>query len=201
MAREILIIRHGETASNAARIVQTPDVPLSDRGRAQAQRLGARLATEGIERILSSDQTRARMTAEIVRDATQVPLDFEPLLQERNFGDIRGTPYSELGGIDIFARGFEPPGGETGQMFEHRVDRAWTSVVDHAARVEGRLAVVTHGLVCAALTARHFSTDRATEIGSWRNASVTVVDGLAPWRVLRLGCTEHLDDEGDGGAV
>lgn len=202
MAREILIIRHGETASNAARIVQTPDIPLSDRGREQARRLGERLASEGIERILSSDQTRALMTAEAVRDATRVPLDLEPLLQERNFGEIRGTPYSELGDVNIFAHDYAPPGGETGAMFEARVDRAWSSVVAHAGRVEGRLAVVTHGLVCASLTARHLSSDAPGEIGSWRNASITVVQGAEPWRVVRINCTEHLDDdEGAGGAV
>ena len=29
---QIFLIRHGETAANAARIVQTPDTPLSERG-------------------------------------------------------------------------------------------------------------------------------------------------------------------------
>jgi broad specificity phosphatase PhoE len=44
----ILLIRHGETDSNAARIVQTPDVPLSARGVAQAERLARRLAGAGV---------------------------------------------------------------------------------------------------------------------------------------------------------
>lgn len=202
MANEILIIRHGETASNAARIVQTPDIPLSDHGSEQARLLGARLAAEGIERILSSDQTRALMTAEAVRDATGVPLDLEPLLQERNFGGIRGTPYSDLGGIDIFAYDYEPPEGETGVVFEKRVDRAWESILAHAAAVDTRLAVVTHGLVCASLATRHLSLDEPVVMGSWKNTSVTIVEGATPWRVLRLNCTDHLEvDSTEGGAV
>ncbi len=39
MATEILLIRHGETPSNAGRIVQTPDTPLSSRGFQQARLL------------------------------------------------------------------------------------------------------------------------------------------------------------------
>lgn len=202
MAREILIIRHGETASNAARIVQTPDIPLSDRGLAQARQLGRRLRALGIEHILSSDQTRAHMTAEEVRSATGVPLSLEPLLQERNFGEIRGTPYAELGGVDIFAHDYEPPGGETGAVFEARVDDAWQSIRVAAQRTPGRLAVITHGLVCASLTARHLTTEGEAVAGSWRNTSVTVVEGRAPWRVTLLNCTSHLDeDTPDGAAV
>ena len=91
----IFLIRHGETLGNAARVVQRPDNPLSSRGIAQAERLAARLAAEGVAAILASDLARAVATAEAVRAATGAPLRFDPLLQERNFGDIRGTPYAE----------------------------------------------------------------------------------------------------------
>ena len=75
----------------------TPGVAaLSPRGRAQAERLGQRLATLGIARILASDLARATATAASVQRSTRAPLDLDPLLQERNFGDVRGTPYAEL---------------------------------------------------------------------------------------------------------
>ncbi len=45
----IFIVRHGETASNAARVVQTPETPLSDLGMAQARRLSRRLAELGVD--------------------------------------------------------------------------------------------------------------------------------------------------------
>ena len=60
----IYLIRHGETPGNAARIVQKPEVPLSQRGEAQAARLARRLANAGITAILASDLSRAAMTAE-----------------------------------------------------------------------------------------------------------------------------------------
>ena len=125
--RRILLIRHGETAGNAARIVQKPDIPLSPRGEAQAAALARRLAGEGVAQILSSDLARAAATAERLRAATGAPLGFDPLLQERNFGDVRGTPYDALG-FDLFAPDYAPPNGETWEVFHARVDRAWERV-------------------------------------------------------------------------
>ena len=40
----IYLIRHGETASNVARILQTPDIPLSATGIRQAELVARRLA-------------------------------------------------------------------------------------------------------------------------------------------------------------
>src|SRR5439155_11688440 len=86
-AQTVFLIRHGETMGNAARIVQLPDAALSPRGVAEAERLARRLSTLGVARILASDLPRAMTTAEHVRGATGAPLDLDPLLQERNFGD------------------------------------------------------------------------------------------------------------------
>ena len=86
--QRIFLIRHGETEGNAARIVQRPEIPLSPRGLAQAEALARRLAKESVARIVSSDLARAVGTAERLERATGAPLSFDPLLQERNFGEI-----------------------------------------------------------------------------------------------------------------
>jgi len=193
-ARTIFLIRHGETEGNAARIVQLPDAALSPRGIAQAERLARRLAGEGIALILSSDLQRAMTTAEHVRRATGAPIAFDPLLQERNFGALRGTPYAELG-FDLFAPDLEPPDGESWPTFHARVDRAWEAIRARAAEVDGPLAVVTHGLVCRSLAARHVVLPEGTLAPErWENTSVTIVDGPTPWRVRLLNCTTHLAD-------
>jgi broad specificity phosphatase PhoE len=190
----LFLIRHGETEGNALRVVQHPHIPLSPRGIAQAERLARRLACEGIAQIVSSDYARAMMTAEHLQRATGVPLAIEPLLRERNFGDLRGTPYAELG-FDMFALEYAPPNGETWPMFHERVDRAWERVQELAASTtRGSLAVVTHGLVCRSLAARHLilrSGDAVPE--RWENTSLTIVDWPAPWRVRLLNCVAHLD--------
>jgi broad specificity phosphatase PhoE len=190
----IFLIRHGETLGNASRIVQRPDIPLSPRGMAQAERLARRLARERVSRILSSDLLRARQTAECVQRATGAPLAFEPLLHERNFGDIRGTPYADLG-VDMFAPDYAPPNGETWPVFHARVDRAWERVQALAAATDGHLAVVTHGLVCRSLAGRHLRLAEGMVVPErWENASVTVVQCPAPWQVTLLNCVAHLDD-------
>jgi probable phosphoglycerate mutase len=189
----IFLIRHGETLGNASRIVQRPDSPLSPRGLAQADRLAQRLAGAGITRIVSSDLARARSTAERLQRVTDAPLTLEPLLHERNFGDIRGTAYAELG-FDMFAPDYAPPNGEAWPVFHARVDRAWDRVQALAAATGGHLAVVTHGLVCRSLAARHLVLPAgAPAPDRWDNTSVTIVDCPAPWRVRLLNCVAHLE--------
>jgi 2,3-bisphosphoglycerate-dependent phosphoglycerate mutase len=175
-------------------VVQHPDDPLSPRGIAQAERLARRLEREGIAAILSSDLARARSTAESLQRLTGAPLVFEPLLQERNFGDLRGTPYVELG-FDMFEPDYAPPNGEPWSVFHARVDQAWARVQQHATKTTGgHLAVVTHGLVCRSLATRYLSLpDGAAAPERWENTSVTIIDHPAPWRVRLLNCVAHLD--------
>jgi broad specificity phosphatase PhoE len=190
---QLFLIRHGETVGNASRTVQLPDDPLSPRGVVQAERLARRLAAEGIAHILSSDLARARTTAEHLQRATGAPLTFEPLLQERNFGDLRGTPYADLG-FDMFEPDYAPPNGESWPVFHTRVDQAWARVQALAAATGGRLAVVTHGLVCRSLAANHLILpDGEIAPERWENTSLTIVDWPAPWRVLLLNCVTHLE--------
>jgi probable phosphoglycerate mutase len=190
----IFLIRHGETLGNASRIVQRPEIPLSPRGVAQAERLARRLGREGIARIVSSDLTRAVMTAEHLRAVTGVAVELDPLLQERNFGDIRGTPYAELG-FDMFAPDYAPPSGESWEVFHARVDRAWTLVQDLARATDGHLAVVTHGLVCRSLAGRHLVLPAGIDVPErWENTALTIAEGPDPWRVRLLNCIAHLDD-------
>jgi probable phosphoglycerate mutase len=190
----ILLARHGETPLNAARVLQLPETPLSARGLAQADRLAERLAALGVARILASDYARARMTAERVGARTGVAVEIEPLLRERNFGDVRGRPYSELP-PDLFGPTFEPPGGETWEVFFARVALAWSRVERAASDARGNLAVITHGLVCAAFADRHLGRHAALALPrSWGNTSLTIAESAPPWTIRELNCTAHLED-------
>lgn len=190
----MFLVRHGETAGNAARVLQTPDVPLSERGLAQAERLARRLSEARVGLILSSDFARAVMTAERVRDATGAQISPEPLLRERSFGDLRGTPYAELR-EDPFAPDYVPPGGESWQALHDRVDRAWERIRRALATRDGDLVVVTHGLVCWSLVTRHLELGGRQAPLRFRNTSVTQLDPEPPWRVRVLDCVAHLEPE------
>src|ERR1700681_2198701 len=104
----ILLVRHGETAGNASRILQRPDVPLNERGLRQADLLAQRLLDHGFAHIVCSDLFRARMTAAPLAARSGIAIEESPLLQERNFGDLRGMPYAELT-EDPFGPDFLPP--------------------------------------------------------------------------------------------
>jgi broad specificity phosphatase PhoE len=198
----LLVIRHGETALNRDRVMQPADTPLSDRGKEQVLRLAQRLSTEGITRILASDLPRAAMTAQALSDETGVGVEFESLLQERNFGRLRGQRFIDLEtqDIDPFAENYEPEEGETWQEFDQRVTHAWVKI-QSALPSDGILAVVTHGLVCAALLRNHLDAQaHVTDSGRlypFRNASFTRIQSSSPWRVELLNCAEHLEALGD----
>lgn len=201
----LYLIRHGETDSNARRIVQRPGDPLSAQGLEQAQRLARRMAGYGIKRLVSSDLDRAATTAEAVARATGLEAEFAPVLRERDFGDLRGTPYDKLDG-DPFAADYHPPGGESWQQFHTRVVEAWDFILQTAAQTQP-VAVITHGLVLRSLLARHLAVDlqdaEEAATARWiRNTSVTIVEhGETGWQVSALACTRHLDGSADDGTA
>jgi len=157
-------VRHGETDWNAQHRLQgTRDVPLNDRGRAQAARCGAVLrdliASRGRRpadlAFVSSPLVRAAETMAIVRgklglSATGCALD--PRLAEMSFGRWEGLTYREVGTIDaplLRLRdrdrwNFRPPGGESYADVLVRV-AAW-----HAGAT-GDTVVTAHGGVARAV--------------------------------------------------
>lgn len=191
----ILLIRHGETALNAARVLQPADTPLSGRGIRQVEALAARLGrgTEWrVARILSSDLPRAWQTAQALAAATGAPIETTPLLQERNFGDWRGLPYDGFA-FDPLRSDAAPPGGESRLAFQQRVAEAFAHVVRLQGETPGHLAVVTHGLVIATLLARHAALPSGIqEPDHLSNSGLSVLDADTPHTVLLLDCTAHL---------
>lgn len=190
----IYLIRHGQTAGNADRRLQTPDTPLNELGLEQARRLGERLRAAGIGHVLSSDLMRARQTAEAVAQSTGAPLELEPLLQERNFGELRGRLYSDVG-PDLFDDTFEPPGGESGEMFRARAHAAWQRVLAFTDQKQGsgHVAVVTHGLLYRTLFARHVLPNGEGTIPNPGNTAISIIEATPPHVVSLLACTAHLD--------
>jgi probable phosphoglycerate mutase len=184
----ILLIRHGETAGNAARVVQRPEVPLNERGIQQAAQLAERLFAHGFAHVLCSDLLRARMTAEPLR-ARGTTIEETELLQEHNFGDLRGRPYAELT-EDPFAPGYVPPNGESPEVFHRRVARAFELIIERRRGLSGALVVVTHGLVCRAIVANHTRSDAPPDV--FANTGVTVIDPAPPFAIRLVNCTQHL---------
>jgi len=129
-ATRILAIRHGETLWNVdSRIQGHLDIGLNATGRWQAERLGQALSGEPMAAIYASDLSRAHDTALAVSRHTGVPVQPEPGLRERSFGEFEGRTFAEIE-IELPEQAqrwrqrdptFTPAGGESLLMLEARV--------------------------------------------------------------------------------
>lgn len=100
--RHIFLLRHGETILNAKHIRQGAEGALSDKGRAQAQKAGARLAYFKIKNMLSSPFERTLETSNIVSGIIGLPYSTSVLLTERkNPTEIIGRSYEDPVTIQI----------------------------------------------------------------------------------------------------
>ena len=156
MSTELIVVRHGETHWNVEGRIQgySADSPLTERGHAQARALGARLKTESIEVLYSSDLGRTRQTAQPLIDATGLEAEFDATLRERNYGVFEGRTYGEIEREfpEAWARftsrdpQFAAPGGESSAQFQARVVAAFEDgVLQHIAGRLARGEAVFHG--------------------------------------------------------
>jgi broad specificity phosphatase PhoE len=189
-------VRHGESEGNAARVFtgQT-DSPLTARGRLQAAAVAEELAKVKFDRIISSDLSRTRDTAELIAKRRGIPVEIVPELREINVGDRTGTSFDETRGLPNWNDdGFVAwPGGET-------LDQVLTRTLGAIGRLtrESRgktILVVGHGGVNRILLS-HFlgilpKLDRTP--GGNTNISVVHTDGTTH-TVERLFATEHVSN-------
>ena len=159
----IFIARHGETVFNAAGRMQgaTQDTPLTRMGFAQADAMGAALATylgtKQALRLYSSPSGRALQTLAIV--AEHIGEDWheathDSRLMEIDVGAWGGRTYAEIIAqqgeiIDHEASLFSvrPPGGEWYDEIAVRL-KAW---IDDTRRERGDRLVIMHGMSSAVL--------------------------------------------------
>ncbi|MCX6381142.1 MAG: histidine phosphatase family protein [Armatimonadetes bacterium] len=186
-SRQIYLIRHGITDWNRdSRMQGQTDIPLNEEGLEQARRIAERLAnlSSPPQRIVSSDLSRARQTAETVAQRLNLCIETTPLLRETNLGDWEGLTHNEIierGDAELFARYQEnsfinrPPNAET-------LESAWERMVSALAQIKARypsesIAIVGHGgslrvLIYDALGAPVSSVNRI-----WlANASLSIIE-------------------------
>jgi broad specificity phosphatase PhoE len=95
--RRVVLLRHGETTHNADGIWQGQlDSPLSERGLRQADAVGAAVAALSPDRIVSSDLSRARLTAEGVGRACGIPVQLDRRFREVHAGEWQGLTSAEV---------------------------------------------------------------------------------------------------------
>jgi len=197
----LILIRHGETEHNRGQLtLGRADVPLNDRGRAQARAL----VTSFLRRpdaIVSSPLARALDTARGIADATGVQLTIDDALIEMDVGEMEHLTSAELrNGYADFLRQWmsrdcgdaRMPGGETLREVQ---DRAWGSVERlREAYADGEVVAVTHNFVILMLICRAI----ALPIADFRRvrqalAARTVIEvGERSSTLLQLNDQSHL---------
>ena len=92
------LLRHGQSVWNVEQRVQgqAPHVPLTAAGLRQAEEARERLRDAPLTAILSSDQVRARQTADVIAAAHRLPVRETVLLREQGLGYLEGRYYHQL---------------------------------------------------------------------------------------------------------
>lgn len=146
----VLLIRHGSVGGDGV-LHGHVDVPLTEQGRAEAERLARRLDAEPLAAVYASDLQRARETAEILARPRGLSIALEPDLRELHMGRWDGRPIRELleREGDLVRRWwreletFRIPGGESLADLAARAVPAFERIVE---RHRGEtVAVVAHG--------------------------------------------------------
>jgi broad specificity phosphatase PhoE len=111
---------HSKSVDNeAGRASGHADVPLSERGRQQAQQLGEHYAKQALDVVFCSDLQRASTTAEIMFSARGVPIIKDARLREFDYGELTQHPRDEFKLEQYITKTF--PGGESVFMAVQRV--------------------------------------------------------------------------------
>jgi alpha-ribazole phosphatase len=159
----LYVIRHGQVAKSRPHSYNGQlDVPLSEIGLQQMERLADWAASLGTDAIYCSDLRRTVEGAQLAGRRCTVPVSATPLLREKHFGKWEGLTYEEA--EERFPSEWQawladpsdarPPGGETYREVEARVVPFARRVVrDHIGQT---VLILAHGgvnrvILCRAL--------------------------------------------------
>jgi probable phosphoglycerate mutase len=202
-AMELLLIRHGESEAYLdgmpfALLGGHGDPPLSPLGLEQANRVGARLGTAGIDAIYVSTLRRTAQTARPLAGQLGLNLRVEAGLREVYLGDWEGGLFRKMVAAShpISQRMFHEerwdviPGAELAAAFADRVRAAIARLA--AGHPGERVAAFTHGGVIGQALALASGSRPFAFIGA-DNASISrlVISG-DQWIVRAFNDTAHL---------
>jgi len=187
----LYIVRHGETAPNAAGLLLgRSDPQLTERGRSQAAGLAATLPTP--DRVVSSPLRRAQETAAAFRRVVEV----DDRWIELDYGTLDGTDPASVP-TEVWARwrdnpDYAPGGGEALSALGVRVRAACEELTAAADLRAGRtVVVVTHVNPIKAAIAWALGVDDRAAWRLWvEDASVTRI-GIDPHGPVLRAFNEH----------
>jgi probable phosphoglycerate mutase len=204
-ATDLLLVRHGQSEAYVHGtlfdlIDGQGDPPLSADGEAQAQLVGARLATLGIDAIYVSTMRRTAQTAAPLAHRLGLTPAVEARLREVHLGDWEGGVFRKnvAEGHPIALRMMAEerwdviPGAEAADAFSGRVRAAIERIA--AAHPGQRVAAFTHGGVIGQALAIAAASRPFAFTGA-ENASISrLVITPERWIIRGYNNTAHLED-------
>ena len=148
----IYLVRHGQVEGHEKkRYNGQVNVPLTQLGREQSDRVCDCLANLSLDAVYSSDLDRSRYCAELIAVAHDLTVNSEKSLRELNIGDWEGRTWSELQEAypdDWQARlrdlvNFQVPGGESLQDAADRIRPTVQKIINN--HPDSDVALVAHG--------------------------------------------------------
>lgn len=148
----ITLLRHAESVGNAEGYHQgQADFPLTERGREQAQSLAEYWELNGqlFDHCVSSPQSRARETVEIIAPALDLDIEYDPVWMERDNGVYAGLQQDEARQLHPYPE-FQPLYERIGQTGESEWElylRGARAIQSILHRPPARYLIVSHGAI------------------------------------------------------
>ena len=205
MPQKIVIVRHGETQYNVERRLQGwTNIPLNGSGHEQAEKVAARLETETVTAIYSSDHDRAHQTAVHIAARHGLKPHKTMALREDRMGIFEGwqwekEPNEELERLwaerdhahEIGDIHWKVGGGESLAEHTRRVKKFITRL-EHTHQT-GTVVVVSHGGTINRIMEIYGFKKITDPYISFKNTSVTIlVKAGIGYNLLALNDLSHL---------
>ncbi|MCA9471842.1 MAG: 2,3-bisphosphoglycerate-dependent phosphoglycerate mutase [Nitrospirales bacterium] len=154
---QLVLIRHGESQWNLEnRFTGWVDVELSPKGVQEAKDAGEKLRPFRFDQAFTSGLRRAQETLRLILEVighTELPVERDPALNERMYGDLQGLNKAETvkkfgeEQVKIWRRSFDvqPPGGESLKDTADRVLPYYTRRIHPEILAGKTILVAAHG--------------------------------------------------------
>ena len=212
--KKIYLVRHGESLGNVGSFRQGPEAELTDEGANQAESVAGRFKDVKIDKIFSSPQLRAKMTADAIAKELNKEIIFSDLLIEKKvpsaiIGKQRTDPF--VVDVDkqirenIHNTGWKHSDEENFLDLKERAKKFFEMI---ESQEEESILVVTHGIFMRCLAAYVMFGESLNSQEYWRtyitlwmnNTGVTVFEQFKfenekpRWNIITWNDHSHLSD-------
>lgn len=202
METTVFLVRHGVTSWHAERkLLGQRDIPLSDEGMAQGQRVADNLAGLALSEILTSPLQRAVQTANIIGEQAGIEVGRDPRLTDFDVGHWAGMRVEQIAQTSEYKAFLDNPtveripGGENLAEVRDRAVAAIEQALEDNPSGDA-IAVITHAGVIRVLLAHYLGSPPANyhriSVNPGSVSVLSFADDRELPRVIAVNCVADL---------